>query len=98
MNRNLSIAFSIFLLVGIMVPFTSSVAETEESNEITVTVSSEKDSYLFGDIAVIEGSISEEVFIIKPFFQPEPIIVDITGCLTLSTMPLGSMSIGIIVK
>jgi len=53
--------------------------ETQESKEIIVTVSSEKSSYLFGDVAVIEGSVSEKVFIVKPFFQPEPIIVTISG-------------------
>ena len=53
--------------------------ETQESKEIIVTVSSEKSSYLFGDVAVIEGSVSEEVYIVKPFFQPEPIIVTISG-------------------
>ena len=53
--------------------------QTQESKEITVTVSSEKSSYLFGEVAVIEGSVSEEVFIQKPFFQSEPIIVNISG-------------------
>ncbi len=53
--------------------------ETQESKEVNVTVSSEKSSYLFGDVAVIEGSVSEEVFIFKPFFQPEPLTVSITG-------------------
>ena len=53
--------------------------ETQESNETTVTISSEKSSYLFGDIAVIQGHVSEEVFIVQPFFQPESIIIHITG-------------------
>jgi len=53
--------------------------ETQESKEITVTVSSEKSSYLFGEVAVIQGSVSEEVETVKPFFQPEPIIVTISG-------------------
>jgi hypothetical protein len=53
--------------------------ETQESAEITVTASSEKSSYLFGEIAVIGGSVSEEVFVIQPFFQPEPIVVNISG-------------------
>jgi len=53
--------------------------DTQNSKEITVTVSSDKSSYLFGDVAEIKGSVSEEVFIIKPLFQPEPIIVDISG-------------------
>ena len=53
--------------------------ETQESEEIIVTVSSEKPSYLFGDVAVIQGSVSKKVFIIQPFFQPELITMTITG-------------------
>lgn len=53
--------------------------ETQEAEEITVTISSSKSSYLFGETAVIEGSVSEEVFVEKPFFQPESIIVHIVG-------------------
>ena len=55
------------------------LVETQESTEITVTVSSEKSSYLFGDVAIISGSVSEEVFVYKPYFQPEQIIVTISG-------------------
>ena len=55
------------------------LVEIQESTEITVTVSSEKSSYLFGDVAVITGSISEEVFVYKPIFQPEQIIVTISS-------------------
>ena len=51
----------------------------KKSEDVTVTISSEKSSYLFGDIAVITGTVSEEVFIVKPFFQPESIMVKITG-------------------
>ena len=53
--------------------------ETQESEEITVTISSSKSAYLFGETAVIQGSVSEEVFIEKPFFQPESIILHIVG-------------------
>ncbi|WP_428324460.1 lamin tail domain-containing protein [Nitrosopumilus sp.] len=53
--------------------------EIQETEEITVTVSPSKSSYLFGETAVIEGSVSKEVFIEKPFFQPESIIVIISG-------------------
>ena len=52
--------------------------EIEESKEVTITVSSEE-SYLFGEVAVIEGSVSEEVLVVKPHFKPEPIIIDIDG-------------------
>ena len=55
------------------------LVETQEIEGVTVTVSSEQSSYLFGDVAVIVGSVSEEVYIVKPFFQPEQIVMTITG-------------------
>ncbi|MHA7647578.1 lamin tail domain-containing protein [Nitrosopumilus sp. S4] len=51
----------------------------QATNEVTVTVSSDKPSYLFGETAVIKGTVSKEVFIVKPTFQPEPILVKISG-------------------
>jgi len=51
----------------------------QDSKEITVTVSSNKDSYLFGETATISGSVSEEVGIVKPEFIPEQIVLTITG-------------------
>ena len=51
----------------------------DDSDTVNVTVSSDKSSYLFGDVASITGSVSEEVYIVKPFFQPEQIIITITG-------------------
>ncbi|MFB5633101.1 MAG: lamin tail domain-containing protein, partial [Nitrosopumilus sp.] len=53
--------------------------ETQESESVSITVNSEKESYLFGDVAVIYGSVSEEVFILKPFFQPQQIEITIAG-------------------
>ena len=55
------------------------LVETQESESVIVTVSSEKPAYLFGEVAVISGTVSEEVFIIQPFFQPEQIVMTITG-------------------
>ena len=55
------------------------LVETQESESVVVTVSSEKSAYLFGEVAVISGTVSEEVFILKPFFQPEQIEMTITG-------------------
>ena len=37
--------------------------ETQESKEITVTISSDKSSYLFGEVAIIEGNVSEGYWI-----------------------------------
>ncbi len=53
--------------------------EMQESKEITVTVSSDKSSYLFGDVAIIAGSVSEVSTPVKPEFKPEPITVTISG-------------------
>ena len=53
--------------------------ETQNSESVNVFVSSEKSSYLFGDVASISGSVSEEIYIVKPFFQPEQIVITITG-------------------
>jgi len=53
--------------------------EIQGTNQITVTISSEKSSYLFGETAIIQGHVSEEVFIVQPFFHPESIFVHIIG-------------------
>ncbi len=53
--------------------------EAQKTNEVTVTVSSEKSSYLMDDTAVITGSVSEQVAVYKPFFQPAIIQINISG-------------------
>jgi len=53
--------------------------ETQKSESVSVIVNSEKSSYLFGEVAVLSGNVSEEVFIVKPFFQPQQIVMTITG-------------------
>lgn len=53
--------------------------ETQDSDEVTITLSSTKSSYTFGETAVLEGSVSEGVYVIQPYFQSEPIILNITG-------------------
>lgn len=55
------------------------IVEAQETEDVVVTVSSEQSSYLFGDVAQITGTVSEEVFILKPLFQPEQIVMTITG-------------------
>ncbi|NNL59547.1 MAG: lamin tail domain-containing protein, partial [Nitrosopumilus sp.] len=52
---------------------------TQDSQDVKLTVESDKRSYLFGETAVIKGNVSKEVFTVKPTFQPEPIIVKISG-------------------
>ena len=53
--------------------------QSQDSDDVTVSVSSDKPSYLFGEVAVLSGSVSEELYQIKPFFQPEKIIITISG-------------------
>lgn len=55
------------------------LAQNQESQSLTVTVSSSKDSYLFGETATITGHVSKEIFIVQPSFQAEQIVVDISG-------------------
>jgi hypothetical protein len=55
------------------------LVEIVDSESVTVSAVSEKSSYLFGQYAVIRGHVSEEVYIVKPYFQPEPIMVSISG-------------------
>ena len=55
------------------------LVQTQETEGVTISVSSENPSYIFGDVAVISGTVSEEVYIFQPFFQPEQIIISITG-------------------
>ncbi len=60
----------------------------QDDAEITVSVLSDKSSYLFGDVAVITGSVSKEVSPVKPEFLPEPIIVTIDGPIFYNTVTL----------
>ena len=51
----------------------------QRPDAIAVTVSSDKASYVFGETAMIAGSVSEEVNIYKPYFAQEPIRVLLVG-------------------
>ena len=53
--------------------------EINESSPVVVTVSSDEPSYLFDDIAIIQGTVSEKVYVEKPYFQTEPILINISG-------------------
>jgi len=67
--------------------FTSTTAGTsngkliESFNPLSVvlTLSSDKISYGFDDTAIIHGTVSEKIFVEKPYFQPEPILITISG-------------------
>jgi len=67
--------------------FTSTTAGTSNgkliesfvSLPVVLTLSSDKTSYGFDDTAIIHGTVSEKIFVEKPYFQPEPILITITG-------------------
>jgi hypothetical protein len=46
---------------------------------VVLTLTSDKLSYGFDDTAVIQGTVSEKIFVEKPYFQPMPILITITG-------------------
>ena len=47
--------------------------------EITVSISTDKSEYLFGEQASISGYVSELVFNQKPSFNQEPVLISISG-------------------
>ncbi|HET9008507.1 MAG TPA: lamin tail domain-containing protein [Nitrosarchaeum sp.] len=52
---------------------------SEEKDDVTVSVSSNKSSYLFGDTAIIQGTVSKQVFIVKPYYHADEIIIKVSG-------------------
>jgi hypothetical protein len=67
--------------------FTSSTAGSSNGKlieyfdplSVVVTLSSDKISYGFDDTAIIQGTVSEKIFVEKPYFQTEPILITISG-------------------
>jgi hypothetical protein len=52
---------------------------TEDDIGVSISVFPTKSSYLFGETAVIQGNVSQQVFIVKPYFHSDQIIVKISG-------------------
>ncbi|MFB3152781.1 MAG: lamin tail domain-containing protein, partial [Nitrosopumilaceae archaeon] len=58
----------------------SKVARAEQqASDLEVSLSADKDAYLFGETARISGEVSKIVYIRKPTFQTDTIDVKITG-------------------
>jgi len=55
------------------------IIEFSNSSPVVVTVSSDKLIYNFDDTAIIQGTVSEHVFVEIPTFQAEPILINISG-------------------
>ncbi|MEX0657274.1 MAG: lamin tail domain-containing protein [Nitrosopumilaceae archaeon] len=54
-----------------------SIEETKSS--VTVSITTDKENYIFGDVATITGKVSERMFVEKPYFQAAQIKVNIEG-------------------
>jgi hypothetical protein len=52
---------------------------TQEKEGLLVSVLSDKSSYLFGETATIQGKVSKQVFIEKPYYHADEILVKISG-------------------
>ena len=52
---------------------------TENKEDVSVSVSSDKSSYLFGETVTIQGNVTKQVFLVKPYFHADEILVKITG-------------------
>ena len=51
----------------------------KDVEQLVITISSDRTSYQFGQTATISGSVSERVFVEKPYFAAEPITMIIKG-------------------
>jgi len=51
----------------------------DEDTSVSISVSSDKTNYLFGETATISGSVSKQIFQEAPFFQQETIDIIVTG-------------------
>ncbi|MDX1596530.1 MAG: lamin tail domain-containing protein, partial [Nitrosopumilaceae archaeon] len=49
------------------------------TDEVTISVNSNKENYIFGETVTLSGSVSKKVTIQKPYFQPAKIILTVTG-------------------
>ena len=51
----------------------------EDSSVVEVTLSTDKTNYDFDQTAIIQGTVSEKVFVETPTFQAAPILISISG-------------------
>tara|TARA_B110000438_G_scaffold123015_1_gene120021 strand:- start:976 stop:3054 length:2079 start_codon:yes stop_codon:yes gene_type:complete len=64
------------------------LVESETSEKIEVSVSFDKSEYVFDETVIIQGTVSEKIFTEKPYFQAEPIMINISGPNFVQTLSL----------
>ena len=75
MNHSIILLLALALMAGLLSP---AYAQTL-SSPVSVTVSSDKPSYLFNDTVIIQGTVSKIIYVEQPYFQTEPILINISG-------------------
>ena len=55
------------------------ITSTEDASLVVVTLSTDKTNYIFDETAIIQGTVSEKVFVEIPTFQAAPILISISG-------------------
>lgn len=55
------------------------LSEQQITEDATVTINSNKENYIFGETVVLSGSVSKQVTVEKPYFQPAKIFVMVDG-------------------
>ncbi|MCS5528764.1 MAG: hypothetical protein NZ747_05785 [Nitrosopumilus sp.] len=75
MNHSIILLLALALMAGLLSP---AYAQTL-SSPVSVTVSSDKPSYLFNDTVIIQGTVSKIIYVEQPYFQTEHILINISG-------------------
>jgi len=52
---------------------------SDDSSIVEITLFTDKINYTFDEIAIIQGTVSEKVYVDTPTFQPSPISINISG-------------------
>ena len=55
------------------------LAVSNDATAVEVTLSTDKTNYIFDDTVIIQGTVSEKVFVEIPTFQTAPILINISG-------------------
>ena len=55
------------------------LAVSNDATAVEVTLSTDKTNYIFDDTVIIQGTVSEKVFVEIPTFQTAPILISISG-------------------
>ena len=64
------------------------IPQAGSAEQLTITLSTDRESYTFGQTATISGTVSERRYIEKPFFSTEQVTLEISGPIYSETVTL----------